>query len=223
MANLSFGPKKPAAAPAPAQAPSLSPVLQQGLGAVNSGGQSYNGYNNLSADHWGVIQEGIGKGMDKNPYWGSYLKDLTGNKLQGQPTYFSQNYAELKKGEDAIAKQAQIEKQLAAAQYGQQQQNMQAGLAGAGLGKSGFAGQEFSDLAAQENMAFSNIYNSMLDRQQNYGQGLKDRWQGESMMRKEERAGKKNRRNQIISTGLMAGGMIAAPMLAPATLALNQA
>src|SRR5688572_11733327 len=134
-------------------------------------------YAGYTPEQYGVINEY--QSNSKDPYWEKWLGDLKSGSLQGSPLYFFDKYKQQKSGEDAIAKQADISKQLAAGAYGQQQEGMQAGFAGAGMAKSGFAGQEFADLAAQENLTFSDIQNRMLAQQQDFRNQNKEQWQNE--------------------------------------------
>lgn len=158
------------------------------------------------SDYQGILAQY--QNQQNDPYYSAWKKDLDAGKLAGTPLWFFEKFKEQKQGEEAIAKQADVQKQLAAAGYGLQSNQLQAGLMGSGLAKSGFAGDEMNNLSAAENMTFSDLYNRMLDMQQNFRHGLNDRWQQESFMRKADREAKKNRKFQIASAGLGAAGSL---------------
>jgi hypothetical protein len=212
---------KPASAYPTASNPQQS---QLSYGAQAAPMQSPGGNNSgaSNSDYAGILAKYSGSQSD--PYYQKWKSDLDAGKLAGTDSWFFDKYKELAQGNDAISKQAAIEKQMAAAGYGQMQNQAQGSLAAGGMAKSGFGGEVMNDLAANENLTFSDIHNRMLDMQQQFRQGAQDRWQNERFMRKAENQQKKNRKMQILGTGLAAGAtLLGGPIAgAGAQVALNQ-
>jgi hypothetical protein len=213
--------KKPVAGPYQAAAAPSQLSLQQKLSAPSKAPSGAN-IGMEGGDYEGILAKYAGSVND--PLYAGWKAALDAGQLTGSPQWEFSNYAEVKKGEDALAKQAEIEKQMASAGYGQMENQVQGALQGAGMAKSGFGGEAMQNLSASENLTFSDIHNRMLTMQQDFRNQAQNRWQEESFMRKADREQKKNRRFQIASAGLgAAAGILGGPLAgAGASAALNQ-
>lgn len=170
---------------------------------------SYGGYN-LSPDHWGVVQEGISLGQDKNPYWNQWLADLTGNKLQGSPTYFSQNYNQQAAGNAALAKVQESEQAKINGQFGDIKGGLQEQYAQRGLGRSGLFAEGLSRLAGAESGELDSLKARIDADKQKFTQGLQEQWAAERQIERERNQRKRDRKygvaSQLLSTAGMIGG-----------------
>lgn len=186
--------------------PPPAPVAAPKLNWLGGGGNQYQ-YNGVqySPDHYGVIQEGIGQGMDKSPYWEAWLKDLAADKLQGSPQYFSGNYAQQAQGADAFKKQQEAEQAKIQGQYGDLQGQLQENMNQRGLGRSGLMTESLGRLAGAEQGGLDDLTARVNADRQRFNQGLQLDWQNQ---REDDKARKERKRSRKYGvTGSILGGL----------------
>ena len=170
---------------------------------------NYGNYSNLSKDHYGVIQEGISLGQDKNPYWDQWLKDLTAGKLQGSPQYFSQNYVQQAAGNAALQKQQEVEQAKIQGAIGDVQGQLQGQFAQSGLSRSGLLPEAMGRVQGMEQEQLDDLRSRIENDKQAFNQRLQTQWWNERMANRERRDAKRSRKYQVASSVLGTGANIA--------------
>jgi hypothetical protein len=188
-----------------------NPMPVPASGPANVGGKYYYNGQEISKDHYGVIQNYQEQGA-KSPYWDPWTKDLLGGKLQGTGQYFFDQYSENASAADAFKKVQEAEQAKVQGQYGDVKGQLQEMFAQKGLTRSGLYAEQAAKLAGSEQTDLQRLSDTIRDQYMSHLQKLEE---GRLAEKEEDRERKRRRRGrgygvaaQLIGTGAQAAKLL---------------